>query len=289
MKRLFFPLLTLLLAVLLGIMASRTTSTPVSRGDILDDNQRTTTPSSIDFRIGTYNIHSGKGHDESTTPEAIAGVLNNPPLDIIGLQEVTGHLVGDGNQASELADILALGWLYAPTRNKPFSADFGSALLSRFPIQSYEIRPLLWERRTASQTLVSRAHRNLISVTLDFQGNPVKVFITHIDRGPLRLEQLQDVINEFKQYPHAILMGDLNSKHNDAPLRAVLDSGEATDAIAVTAVGEDIDKRIDWILTRGFTVVAGGSHPRGVSDHPQYWVELQLDTTAADSNGLVVQ
>ena len=285
MKRLFFPILTLLLAALLGTLASQRTPMPIVRGDILNDNQRTTQPSSNRLRVGTYNIHSGKGHDEGTSPEAIAEVLGNPPLDIIGLQEVTGHLADDGNQASDLAGMLELGWLYAPTRNKPFSADFGSALLSRFPVQAYEFTPLLHERRTASSTDVSRAHRNIISVTLDIQNTPVKVFITHLDRGPLRLEQLQDVINTFKQHPHAILMGDLNSRHDDAPLQTLLAAGEASDAIAATADAEDINKRIDWILTRGFNIIEGGSHPRGVSDHPQFWVELQLDTTAADSSG----
>jgi len=282
MKRLFFPILALLLAVLVGILVSRRTPMPVIRGDILNDNQLTTQPSSNRLRVGTYNIHSGKGHDEGTTLEAIAAVLGSPALDIIGLQEVTGQLAADGNQASELAAMLELGWLYAPTRNKPFSAEFGSALLSRFPVQSYAITPLLHERRTAS---VSRAHRNIISVTLDIQNTPVNVFITHLDRGPLRLEQLQDVINTFKQHPHAILMGDLNSRHDDAPLQTLLAAGEASDAIAATADAEDINKRIDWILTRGFNMIEGGSHPRGVSDHPQFWVELELDTTAADTSG----
>jgi len=152
MKRLFFPILALLLAVLVGILVSRRTPMPVIRGDILNDNQLTTQPSSNRLRVGTYNIHSGKGHDEGTTLEAIAAVLGSPALDIIGLQEVTGQLAADGNQASELAAMLELGWLYAPTRNKPFSAEFGSALLSRFPVQSYAITPLLHERRTASNT-----------------------------------------------------------------------------------------------------------------------------------------
>ncbi len=283
MKRLFLPILVLLLAALLGSVASQRTPMPVVRGDILNDNQRTTQNSSSRLRVGTYNIHSGKGHDQGTTLESIAEVLGSPPLDIIGLQEVTGHLAGNGNQASDLADLLELGWLYAPTRNKPFSPDFGTALLSRLPVQSYEITPLLRERRSAGKTLVSRAHRNMIGITLDIQNTPVKVLITHLDRGPLRLEQLQDVINAFKQHPHAILMGDLNSRHDDAPLQTLLVAGEATDAIAATTDGEAIDKRIDWILTRGFNVIDGGNHPRGVSDHPQYWVELELDTTVTDS------
>ena len=58
MKRLFFPILALLLAVLLGIQANQRTPMPVIRGDILNDNQLTTQPSSNRLRVGTYNIHS---------------------------------------------------------------------------------------------------------------------------------------------------------------------------------------------------------------------------------------
>ena len=262
--------------ILLGILASQRTPLPMIRGDILNDNQRTTAAASNRLRVSTYNIHSAKGHDEGSSIEQVARVLNTPPLDIIALQEVAGDLFGESNQASELAGLLDLGWLYAPTRKKHFSAKFGSAFLSRYAIKHYEIKPLIWERHDRSGTQVSRSNRNLVSVTLQFQGQPVTILLTHLDRGPLRLEQLSDVIAEFRQHNHAILMGDLNSNREAPPLSELLASGGATDAIAVTAGDNDAPKRIDWILTRGFKVVDGGSHPRGTSDPPQFWSELQL-------------
>ena len=276
LKKLFFPLATLLLAVLLGVLASQRTPLPMIRGDVLNDNQRTSNLSSDTLRVGTYNIHSAKGHEEASSIERIAEVLSTPPLDIIGLQEVAGDLLGDGNQARTLAGLLDLGWLYAPTRKKHFSAKFGSALLSRYEIKSYEVKPLLWERRDRNGTQVSRSNRNLITVLIEIEGQPVTVMITHLDRGPLRLEQLSNVIAEFRQHSHAILMGDLNSNREARPLGELLAAGEATDAIAVAAAGKDSPKRVDWILTRGFKVVDGGLHPKGVSDHPQLWAELQL-------------
>ena len=143
-------------------------------------------------------------------------------------------------------------------------------------LDHYEIKSLLWERRDRSGTQVSRSNRNLVTVTLQFQGQPVTILITHLDRGPLRLEQLNDVIAEFRQHRHAILMGDLNSNREAPPLSELLASGEVTDAIAVTAGDNDEPKRIDWILTRGFKVIDGGIHPRGTSDHSRFWSELQL-------------
>ncbi len=275
-EKVLFPLITLLLAILLGVLASQRTPLPLIRGDILNDNQRTTAASSNSLRVSTYNIHSATGHDEGSSIERIAEVLSTPPLDIIALQEVNGDLLGKSNQASELAGLLNLGWLYAPTRKKYFSAKFGNAFLSRYEIKDYEVKPLLWERRDRSGTQVSRLNRNMVTVTMQFKEQPVTIMITHLDRGPLRLEQLSDVIAEFRKHTHAILMGDLNLKRSAPPLSALLASGEATDAISVTEADNDAHKRVDWILTRGFRVIDGGLHPRGTSDHPQFWSELQL-------------
>jgi endonuclease/exonuclease/phosphatase family metal-dependent hydrolase len=278
LKKLLLPLILLLLVVLIGVLASQRAPMPVIRGDILSDNQRTTKSTSNTIRVCTYNIHSAKGHEEDSSIERVATVLASPPLDLIGLQEVAGDLFGETNQASELAGLLDLGWLYAPTRKKLFSANFGSALLSRYPLTDYEVKPLLWERRDSNGTQTSRSNRNRIKATLLLQEQPVTVIITHLDRGQLRLEQLHDVITEFRHHSPAILMGDLNSHADATPLSELLASGEATDAIAASIANKDSTNRIDWILTRGFKVVDGGIHPRGVSDHPGYWAELQLAT-----------
>ena len=278
LKKFFFPLITLLLATLLGVLASQRTPLPLIRGDVLNDNQRTTAASSNSLRVSTYNIHSAIGHDGRSSIERVAEVLSTPPLDIIALQEVAGDLLGESNQVRELAGLLDLGWLYAPTRKKHFSAKFGNAFLSSHEIKNYEVKPLLWERRDRSGTQVSRLNRNLVTVTIQFQEQQVTILITHLDRGPLRLEQLSDVIAQFRKHRHAILMGDLNSKRSAPPLSALLASGEATDAIVATEAEGDNEahKRVDWILTRGFRVIDGGLHPRGTSDHPQFWSELQL-------------
>ncbi len=278
MIKFFCLLTTLLLAILLGILAIQRTPLPLIRGDILNDNIRTTATSSRSLRVSTYNIHSAKGYIEESSIERVAEVLSMPPLDIIALQEVAGDILGESNQASELARLLDLGWLYAPTRIKYFSANFGNAFLSRYKIKNYEVKPLLWERFNHNSTQTSHLHRNLITATMQLQEQPVTILITHLDRGPLRLEQLSNVIAEFRKHTHAILMGDLNSNRKSPPLSKLLASGEAIDAITANGTDRDNDAhaRVDWILTRGFNVIGGGLHPRGTSDHPQFWSELQL-------------
>ena len=86
------------------------------------------------------------------------------------------------------------------------------------------------------------------------------------------------VLDRFRQHSPAILLGDLNSHKTDLPLKNMLAGNEAVDAIAEVLGDQDPVNRIDWILTRGLRAVNGGSHKVGPSDHPQYWVELMLES-----------
>jgi endonuclease/exonuclease/phosphatase family metal-dependent hydrolase len=84
------------------------------------------------------------------------------------------------------------------------------------------------------------------------------------------------VLKEFRKYPNAILMGDFNCSHNTPEIQALLKESTASDAIAQLKLDPDPQQRIDWIITRGFTLLAGRYIPKGVSDHPYYQVTLKL-------------
>ena len=74
----------------------------------------------------------------------------------------------------------------------------------------------------------------------------------------------------------AILVGDLNTLESETQLGDYIGRNDVTDAIA-TATGST-DGKIDWIISRGLTVLGGGIEERGVSDHPAYWVTFQTPT-----------
>ena len=107
-------------------------------------------------------------------------------------------------------------------------------------------------------------------------SQPVTILVTHLDRGELRLHQLENVLEAFKRHLPAILLGDLNSTRTDLPLKDLLESNHAQDAVRQALGDQDRDGRVDWILTRGFEILDGGMHPEGPSDHPQYWARLAL-------------
>ena len=71
-------------------------------------------------------------------------------------------------------------------------------------------------------------------------------------------------------------MCDLNSKKNDPDLISFLNKDNIIDAINIALGSNDIPNRIDWIIVKGFNVIDGGYTPPGISDHPLYWVELEI-------------
>ena len=188
---------------------------------------------------------------------------------VAGLNEVRTPTVGGGNQAQALADTLGLSWLFASTAGRLLQQELGNAVLSRLPISRYDVIPLIYEGDLGGAMLRSRSHRNMIRLETEIGGQPTIIIVTHLDRGPLRLVQLDQVLAEFMRHPRAILMGDLNSPHADVLPRI---EGRAQSAVCI---GEPCEDQIDYILTRGFKVTDRGSVPVGVSDHPYFWALLE--------------
>ena len=219
------------------------------------------------FRVGTYNIHRTRGTDGKKDVSRIAKTIDS--ADIVGLNEVEGSFYGfSEDQASLLGSELGLSSAFFPTQTRWLREDRGNGILSRAPIC-----------RTYSEPLVdSTGRRNrVLSRTQVLIGDvPVEVFTTHLSRRVDQDIQLETVLNRFCRYERAILLGDFNIFRSFPRFAEFLESNDATDAIAV---GDDNDeKRIDWILTRGFDIIKTGIEPVGASDHPYYWVDLKLVT-----------
>jgi endonuclease/exonuclease/phosphatase family metal-dependent hydrolase len=221
------------------------------------------------LRVATYNIHRGKGTDHKRDLTRTAHILQG--VDIAALNEVAGPSLFSPDQAERLGRILETGWLFAPNQTRWYRDYFGNALLSRYKVTLWFREQLLYDKRT------SLSHRNLLTARIPFNGIDVTLFVTHLDRGVIRTEQLRYVLDKFRRCRPAVLMGDLNSSLVDSQLAEILSDPNNVDAVAVALGQTDHEGRIDWIITRGFKVVGGGTHSAGVSDHPYYWVELELD------------
>ena len=246
---------------------------PPEAGIALKNPERSQPFDTSEFTIGTYNIRYGKGLEERPSLQQIADVLSSPELDLIGLNEVRMGPFSDASQAEMLADLLDMSWVYAMTVDRYFERRAGNAILSRYHIERYEIVPLFQTQTDLENTYETRSRRNYVFVLLDNGEHQVAVIATHIDRGPLQPEQIDQVLRRFDQFDHAVLIGDMNNVHSQVAIAERLRDG-ALDAICE---GHDHEApHIDWILTKGFDVIESGLHPVGVSDHPQYWARLRI-------------
>jgi endonuclease/exonuclease/phosphatase family metal-dependent hydrolase len=217
------------------------------------------------LRIGTFNIHGGRGTDGELDLDRIAATLRG--LDFAGLNEVRGEVISD-DQAATLGQSLGMPWQFAPTEERWLRSQFGNAFLSNLPVGSWQRVPIA--RR------YGKSFRNAVLVRAEHAGKPVNIVVTHIDRSDdrEREEQLRTVGDLFLSLATpAILLGDLNTDADESALRRLLETDGVRDPLR-DKLGDDAPRRIDWILVRGLETVDAGLVNNGASDHPHVWAEL---------------
>jgi endonuclease/exonuclease/phosphatase family metal-dependent hydrolase len=257
--------IVILLLLLLWGVAYIAYPTPAAAGDELTVPVPAHTVAPDRLRIGTYNIHGGRGEDGRSNLGRVAQVIAG--ADLVALQEVHGptHL-GKADQASGLARTLGSGALFSPARTRWFRDYRGIALLSRLPVEHWRREPL--------PDSSGHSFRILTTARLRCNGRVVHVLHTHLHPRLSRAEQMRIVFERFRALSPAILLGDLNATREDPQIAELLHSGAAQDAIGDALGARDPADRIDWILTRDLHVHGGDMTEKGVSDHPYYWVNL---------------
>lgn len=237
-------------------------------GDSINSRVKTKDVNQTSFRIATYNICGCKGLDEDRDINRTASVLKG--FDIIALNEVRRKHLFLCSQAEELGNILGMGWLFLPNQKRYYQEYYGNGFLSVFDINYFYREQLVYDEEQ------SHSYRNLATIQFEFNGKLITLILTHLDRGKIREKQLSYVIQKFKQYDNCILIGDLNTTRDDWQLKNLLDGENIKDAINIALEPNDLG-RVDWIITKGFNVLNGGFVPEGISDHPLFWVELEID------------
>jgi endonuclease/exonuclease/phosphatase family metal-dependent hydrolase len=190
--------------------------------------------------------------------------------DIILLQEM------DAPGARMAADSLRMHYVYYPAiHNSLAGKDVGNAILSRWPITA-DAKLMLPKKSRYAKT-----QRIATAATIDFAGQPVRVYSTHLgtplDVGSAaRAEQLRFILADAERYELAILGGDMNSK----------DVGRVAEQVGYLWPTQTIPKsnsfgRIDHIFLKGMRLAnerAAGtaSINRGISDHRPIWLKAVL-------------
>lgn len=207
------------------------------------------TPSEGDLRVMTFNIQSGRqGLDK------VAGLIRSASPDIVALQEVDVHTrrAGGVDQPAELSQHTGLPY-YAHFRTTAlYGGDYGVAILSRFPLESVEQRPLPVEPGAEPRTVVR--------ILMHMHGQEVSVYLTHLTRRPfngdIRMRQSAAIMKWMDEDPRPkLLMGDMNDTPNSNAVR--LFKRELLDAFALRGQGAADtyplpiipNARIDYVLT----------------------------------------
>ncbi len=218
------------------------------------------------LKLGSFNIHSGKGRDGVLNLSRTAELLSD--IDFVGLYEVRAtSQTNQPNQAASLASLCEAAWLFAPTEQQWWTNHFGNGLLFRRPLRSVMRIPLVNTR--------GKAYRNSILSTVELEHADVQIISVHIDRENDRRSQLQSMIDLFLglQAP-CVLMGDLNTTEGDPLLIGLRDRQGVHSPLHESLEQGPPSGTIDWIFTRGLKTISAALIDNGASDHPFVKVEL---------------
>ncbi len=154
-----------------------------------------------EITFATFNIkHGAEGL------ENIAGVISSVSPDIIGLEEVDVGCERSGyaDECAELARLAGYDYYAFSRAIRLGSGEYGTAILSRYPIESFEVIPLESGRGEA---------RSVGHATVDVGGTELDVFVTHLsfEDREARKSQIETISTLLADHERYALLGDLNS------------------------------------------------------------------------------
>ena len=223
------------------------------------------------LRIVTFNLKFGRAIDQTIALFQSDQELRN--ADIIALQEMNETGV------RELAQGLGLYYVYYPAVVHPKThANFGNALLSRWPIEDdskFVLPYKSWSRR---------AQRVAVRATVQVGDRRIRVYAIHL-AGPFEVllpaqaAQFGAVLEDAaKSDIPVVIAGDLNSEQLGFE---AMSRGFYWPTRKVGATHHMF--ALDHVFVRGLAVgpdEAGKSDaPNGVSDHRPVWVAVHLPPT----------
>jgi endonuclease/exonuclease/phosphatase family metal-dependent hydrolase len=219
----------------------------------------------------SFNIHSGFNRDRSRVAlDQIAGEIEALSADVVLLQEVDRNRrwTGGVDQSQYLADRLGMHHAFGPNVRRAGNRDYGTAILSRYPITGAE--------NTLLPNGPGGQQRGLLHVEVAPFGDPVSLYTTHLEHtsGALRSAQARRIAEIMAQDPvPKVLGGDLNATPGSDVLGTL--EGPLDDSWTAAGTGPGYThpsgvprSRIDYLLYGGGLRPAESVVvPSAVSDH----------------------
>ena len=252
------------------------------------------------MRLATFNILHGRSPaDDRVDVDRFAAAVQCLDADVLALQEVDRE-----QPRSHHADLTAVAaeamgavahrfvaaiagtpgatWMAATGREQPGTAEYGIALLSRYPVRSWQVIRLsaipftfpMWLPGPRKVIKVHEEPRAAVVAVVETTHGQLNVVNTHLSFVPgWNRRQLRRLRRDLTAFPGPlVLMGDLNM----TPPTPAAVTGWRSLADGLTFPVEVPDRQLDHVLLRGSIgqVTATSSPALPLSDHRALTVDI---------------
>jgi endonuclease/exonuclease/phosphatase family metal-dependent hydrolase len=251
-------------------------------------------------RLATFNILHGRSlADDRVDVDRFAAAVETLDADVLALQEVdreqprshhadltavAAEAMGAGAHrfVAAIAGTPGATWMAATGHEQPGTAEYGVALLSRYPVRSWQVIRLpaipfrfpMWLPGPRKVIVVDEEPRAAVVAVVETPHGELTVVNTHLSFVPgWNRRQLRRLRRDLTAFPGPlVLMGDLNM----TPPTPTSVTGWQSLASRPTFPRDEPDRQLDHVLLRGsFAAVTAVSAPAlPLSDHRALTVDL---------------
>lgn len=220
--------------------------------------------------VMTFNIKGGRVSPGELG--GIADVIRSAGADVVLLQEIDKNRRRSGNvdQPAIIASHLGMQSVFGANDWITDRGGYGTAILSRFPIDGYD--------NTHLPNRGGKEQRGLLRANIIVEGQRLVVFNTHLDHtsDSLRQTQIGAVMAKVNAYDGAKLLGgDLNAGSGSGVLGTAL--ATLSDAGASLGASHDGGGRVDYLLPNSWLAAGNGRvSPTRLSDHHAVTIDFSM-------------
>ncbi len=238
MKNLRIAITLLLFLAMLGAAAKSVTSP----AEVPEPDDR------VVVRVMSYNIKHCLGTDDVLSVQRIANVIKAANPDIVALQEVDRLTTRSQrvDQAAELGRLTGMHVRFGKAINYQ-GGEYGQAILSRWPIESFDVHQLPTEAGQEQRiAIVATIRGDQRRPTIVFAGT----HLHHADES-LRLPQAVRLISLMRQYPQPVklLAGDMNARPDSLTMQVIkADWVDLSPPNAHAIPSSNPNRKIDYVM-----------------------------------------